>query len=328
MPEAMIKVESLKKNYRQVEALKSISFEVRKGTVFGLIGRNGAGKTTTMNIIAGLLRFDEGKIYLKGMDLLKEKAALKKIIGYLPETPAFYDYMNAYEYLSFIGGILEVDLKAMPGKIEELRKMAHLTKKQASRRISGYSRGMKQRLALATAFMERPEILLLDEPASALDPEGRLEMLELIEDLKSEDVTIFLSTHILNDAERVCDRICIIDEGKILINKELEELKKEYIQPIFDIEFEKDPAVQENALKKIEWIWEVKTCGKMLSIYPKDMETARKNMLGAIIEVKGDNEVLSFNIRKSTLEDIFIRMVNQNNGNGCKKGMSSRYADI
>ncbi len=320
MPEAMIKVENLKKNYGNVKALKSISFEVEKGAVFGFIGRNGAGKTTTMNILAGLMNFDEGKIYIKGKDLLKEKAALKNSIGYLPETPAFYDYMSAYEYLSFMGRILEVDLKSMPGKIEKLRKMAHLTKKQASRRISGYSRGMKQRLALAAAFMERPEILLLDEPASALDPEGRLEMLELIESFKNEDITIFLSTHILNDAERVCDRICIIDEGNILINKELEELKKEYIQPIFDVEFEKDPSAQVDAIKKTGWIDNIKASGRILSIYPKDIKTAREKMLGLINEIKEDNEVLSYYIRKSTLEDIFIRMIKQNNVNGYKKG--------
>jgi ABC-2 type transport system ATP-binding protein len=320
MPEAMIKVKNLKKNYRNVEALKSISFEVQKGSVFGFIGRNGAGKTTTMNILAGLIGFDEGKIYIKGKDLLRKKAALKNVIGYLPETPAFYDYMNAYEYLTFIGSILEVDLHLMQEKIDKLRKMVHLTKKQASRRISGYSRGMKQRLALAAAFIKRPEILLLDEPASALDPEGRLEMLELIEGLKNEDITIFLSTHILNDAERVCDRICIIDEGNILINKELEELKKEYIQPIFDIEFEKDPSAQVDTLIKTGWIENVRASGRMLSIYPKDIKTARKNMLGLINEIKEDNEVLSYYIRKSTLEDIFIRMVRQNNANGSIKG--------
>ena len=262
----MIEVVNLKKNYGRFEALKSISFEVEKGSVFGFIGRNGAGKTTTMNILTGLIRFDEGKISIKGKDFLKNKRELTKSIGYLPETPTFYNYMNAYEYLKFIGEIIGYEVK----NISKLLEMVKLTK-QKKKRIGAYSRGMKQRLALAVAFMNSPEILFLDEPASALDPEGRVEMLELIEGLKDEKITIFLSTHILNDAERVCDRICIIDEGKILLTKSLSELHKTYIQPIFDIEFEEDPKDGINLLKKLKWIESVKENGHKISLYVKIM---------------------------------------------------------
>lgn len=301
----MIEVVNLKKNYGRFEALRSISFEVEKGSVFGFIGRNGAGKTTTMNILTGLIRFDEGKISIKGKDFLKNKRELTKSIGYLPETPTFYNYMNAYEYLKFIGEIIGYEVK----NISKLLEMVKLTK-QKKKRIGAYSRGMKQRLALAVAFMNSPEILFLDEPASALDPEGRVEMLELIEGLKDEKITIFLSTHILNDAERVCDRICIIDEGKILLTKSLSDLHKTYIQPIFDIEFEEDPKDRINLLKKLKWIESVKENGHKISLYVKDIDYAKKEILKELS--KFNTNVISYQIRKSTLEDIFMRMIGKN----------------
>lgn len=305
----MIKVVGLKKSYGRLEALKSISFEVEKGSVFGFIGRNGAGKTTTMNILTGLIKFNGGKIFIKGKDFLKNKQELVRSIGYLPETPTFYNYMNAYEYLNFIARILGCDLKKTRKSVGKLLEMVKLTK-QGKRRIGGYSRGMKQRLALAVAFMNSPEILFLDEPASALDPEGRVEMLELIESLKDNKITIFLSTHILNDAERVCDRICIIDEGKILLTKNLSELHETYIQPIFDVEFEEDPKNEVDLLKKLSWIESIKENGRRISIYVKDIDYAKSEILKEISKL--NTNVTSYQIRKSTLEDIFMRIVSKN----------------
>lgn len=305
----MIKVVGLKKSYGRLEALKSISFEVEKGSVFGFIGRNGAGKTTTMNILTGLIKFNGGKIFIKGKDFLKNKQELVRSIGYLPETPTFYNYMNAYEYLNFIARIIGCDLKKSSKSVGKLLEMVKLTK-QGKRRIGGYSRGMKQRLALAVAFMNSPEILFLDEPASALDPEGRVEMLELIESLKDNKITIFLSTHILNDAERVCDRICIIDEGKILLTKNLSELHETYIQPIFDVEFEEDPKNEVDLLKKLSWIESIKENGRRISIYVKDIDYAKSEILKEISKL--NTNVTSYQIRKSTLEDIFMRIVSKN----------------
>ena len=300
----MIKVVGLKKNYGRVEALKSISFEVDKGSVFGFIGRNGAGKTTTMNILTGLIKFNDGKIFIKGKDFQKNKRELLKSIGYLPETPTFYDYMSGYEYLRFIGEIIgyeEINII----KLLEMVKLA----KQKKKRIGAYSRGMKQRLALAVAFMGNPEILFLDEPASALDPEGRMEMLELIEGLKDEKITILLSTHILNDAEKVCNKICIIDEGKILLTEDLSQLYKSYIQPIFDVEFEGEPKGKIDLLKKLKWVESIKENGHKISIYIKDMDYAKKEILKELSKL--NTSVVSYQIKKSTLEDIFMRMVRQ-----------------
>ncbi len=303
----MIKVVDLKKSYGKIEALKSISFEVEKGSVFGFIGRNGAGKTTTMNILTGLMRFDKGKIFIMDKDFIKNKNELIKKIGYLPETPTFYNYMNAYEYLGFIGKITGYGQEDIKKHTEELLEKVKLGK-NARRRIGGYSRGMKQRLALAVAILKDPEILFLDEPSSALDPEGRLEMLGLIDNLKDNKITIFLSTHILSDAERVCDTICIIDEGKILLTEKLSKLYEKYIQPVFDIEFEGVPKAEAGILRKLDWVEDIVENGKKISLQVGDIKHAGKEILAELSKL--DMNIISYQIRKRTLEDIFIGMVN------------------
>ncbi len=303
----MIKVVDLKKSYGKIEALKSISFEVEKGSVFGFIGRNGAGKTTTMNILTGLMRFDKGKIFIMDKDFIKNKNELIKKIGYLPETPTFYNYMNAYEYLGFIGKIIGYGQEDIKKRTDDLLEMVKLGK-NARRRIGGYSRGMKQRLALAAAILKGPEILFLDEPSSALDPEGRLEMLDLIDDLKDNKITIFLSTHILSDAERVCDTICIIDEGKILLAEKLSKLYEKYIQPVFDIEFEGIPKAEAGILRKLDWVEDIVENGKNISLQVEDIKHAGKEILAELSKL--DMNIVSYQIRKRTLEDIFIGMVN------------------
>jgi ABC-2 type transport system ATP-binding protein len=305
----MIKVENLIKNYGKFKALKFISFEVEKGVVFGFIGRNGAGKTTTMNILTGLMGFNGGKIIIDGKDLTRNTGELSKYIGYLPEAPSFYEYMNSYEYLDLIGGLLNTVSRQKKERIQELLEMVRL-KKDAKRKIGGYSRGMKQRLALAVAIFDKPPILFLDEPSSALDPEGRREMLALIEELKDRDTTIFLSTHILSDAERVSGTICIIDEGKILLTESLEGLYKKHMHPVFDIEFEAKPEKEINMLKGMDWVKNINSTGNKLSMEVNNMEKAKSQILK---KLSGSaDSITSYQIRKMKLEDIFIGTVKEN----------------
>jgi ABC-2 type transport system ATP-binding protein len=301
----LIKVVDLKKSYGRIEALKGISFEVKQGSVFGFIGKNGAGKTTTMNILTGLMRFDSGKVFIKDLDFTKNKEKILKSIGYLPELPVFYDYMSGREYLNFIGEITGQEIKKLNQNILHLLETVNL-KNQSKRRISGYSRGMKQRLALAVAIMNDPEILFLDEPASALDPEGRMEMLELIENLNAQNITIFLSTHILNDAERVCDKICILDDGRIILDDKLSDLYDRYMQPVFDIEFENDIKDEVEIFSKLKWIDSIKTSGRIISLTVNNIKNAKSEILKIISSL--NNFVSSFQIRKSSLEDIFMKL--------------------
>lgn len=305
----MIKVVNINKKYGDFEVLKNISFEIKKGTIYGFLGPNGAGKTTTMNILSGLIDFNGGEIYLDGEDFKKNKRQLLRKVGYLPQNPVFYNYMNANEYLHFIGEIANISEKNIKERTIELLDIVKL-RPAAKRKIGQYSGGMKQRLGIAVALFNKPEIVFLDEPTSKLDPEGRMEILEFIKDLKSAGTTVFLSTHILSDVERVCDNVSILDRGQILISDNLENLKNKYIQPIFDIEFEKQYVNIDKILLGFKWVESVSILGNKVSIYVNNLDIAKSELLKLLVQ--GENNVLSYNLRKSNLEDIFIRLVNKN----------------
>lgn len=303
----MLKVVNLTKRYGTLEVLKGISFEIKKGSIYGFLGPNGAGKSTTMNILSGLIDFNGGEIYLGKQDFVKNKRKLLKRVGYLPQSPVFYGYMTAVEYLTFIGELGGMEGEKKKNRIMELLEVVKLSE-SANRRIGTYSGGMKQRLGLAAALFNSPEFVFLDEPTSALDPEGRMEVLEFIRGLKKSGTTVFFSTHILNDIERVCDEVSILSEGKILVSDNLENLKKKYIQPIYDIEFEDDTRELENRFKSVPWIQKTVTKKNKAAVYVSDMDRAKRELLGLI--ARESNPVISFNLRRSNLEDIFIRLVN------------------
>lgn len=303
----MLKIENLTKKYGDFEVLKNISFQVPKGCIYGFLGKNGAGKSTTMNILTGLINYNAGDIFINGKDFSTNKRQLLKTIGYLPQAPVFYGYMTGYEYLKFIGNLGGMSSKEISIRTDEVLQIVELKSEAAKRKLSGYSGGMKQRFGIAVALFNHPEILFLDEPTSALDPEGRMEVLSLIENLKTEGITVFLSSHILNDIERVCSEVSILDEGKILISSNLKELQKNYIQPIFDVEVEGDISNLTETLLRQSFIENIKSSNKLLSIYVKNIDEGRKELLKLI--AASNSTVLSYNIRKSNLEDIFMRMV-------------------
>jgi len=305
----MIKVVNLTKNYGNLEVLKNISFEIKQGRIYGFLGQNGAGKTTTMNILTGLINYNSGEIYYDNLDFKQNKYKLLPRVGYLTQDPVFYNFMNAFEYLKFIGEINKLPKSKIKTRSEELLEIVKLLP-SAKRRIGGYSGGMKQRLGIAVALFNNPEVLFLDEPTSALDPEGRVEVLELIAELKNQGKTVFLSTHILNDVEIVCDEVSIIDNGQILLSQKLEDLKRNYVQPIYDIEFEDECSLTERELFKQAWVNGVKTQKNRMSVYVTDINKSKSEMFKVLVESK--NSVLGFNLRNSTLEDIFLRLVNKN----------------
>jgi ABC-2 type transport system ATP-binding protein len=307
----MLKVKNLVKNYGDLNVLKNISFEVEKGKTYGFLGQNGAGKTTTMNILTGLINFNGGEIYLAGEKFDKSKRHLLKKVGYLPQSPVFYGYMTAYEYLAFIGELSGMSSTEIKSRSNELIEIMGL-KDAARRKVGGYSGGMKQRFGLAVALLNKPELLILDEPTAALDPEGRAEILNLINTLKKGGITVFLSTHILSDVERICDEVSIIHKGEILISDNLQHLKNQYIQPVYDVEFDKDCTDLKPILSGIPWIQKIKIADHKANIYVNSLDESKKELFRILSEY--DNTCISYNLRKSDLEDIFIRLVN-NNGN-------------
>ena len=298
----MINVRGLKKDFKSFQALKGIDLNVKKGEVYGFIGHNGAGKSTTMNILAGLSRPNAGECLVNGMDVRRVRHPGDLNVGYLPEDPRFYPWMTAQETLSYLG---ESNAIANRKRLEEMLSWVGL-KDAANRRVGGFSRGMKQRLGIASALMHDPELLILDEPSSALDPEGRSDVLRLIGELKQMGKTVFFSTHILSDVERICDTVGIIASGKMVMEKPLEEMQKDHILPIFDIELASP--IPPHALGKLQGlagVMDIRNAENNLSIYVKDTALLSKQLMAFF--AGEEIPVLSFGLHKHTLEDIFMK---------------------
>jgi ABC-2 type transport system ATP-binding protein len=196
----------------KVEALKGVSLAIEKGEVFGFLGPNGAGKTTTIKILMGLINKDSGSAEIMGRDCTSPLS--RKNVGYLPENPSFYDYLNAEEYLTFTGKTFGMNAELLKERMENVLKLFELWDDR-KRRIREYSKGMVQRLGLSQALLHDPEVYILDEPMSGLDPIGRALVKNVIRDLKSKGKCVFFSTHITDDVEAVCDRVGIISKGGI-----------------------------------------------------------------------------------------------------------------
>lgn len=218
----ILTIENLKMRFGDFTVLNGLSLRVPEHCIYGFLGQNGAGKTTTMKLILGLLRPSGGKITVCGEPVTYGETKTNRLVGYLPDVPAFYGYMSAMEYLTLCGRIAGLDKSQTQKKSRELLELVGLSK--GKKRISGYSRGMKQRLGIAQALLSSPRLLICDEPTSALDPVGRNDVLSILERVKSE-TTVLFSTHILPDAERVCDRVAILNDGRLKCDGTLSELK-------------------------------------------------------------------------------------------------------
>jgi len=197
-----------------VEALKGLNLSVKQGEVLGFLGPNGAGKSTTIKCLMGLIRPTEGSATILGRDITSPEARMR--VGYLPENPAFYDYLSAEEYLLFVGRVFGMSEDLLAQRCEEMLKLLELWEHR-KRLIRTYSKGMVQRVGLAQVLLHDPAIYILDEPMSGLDPIGRALVKEIILDLKKRGKCVFFSTHITDDVEKICDRVAVINKGKLLV---------------------------------------------------------------------------------------------------------------
>ena len=221
----MISVTGLKKDYGTVPALKGISFDILPGEFFGLLGPNGAGKTTTISILSTLLRPDEGDIVLAGLDLKGDPGNCKKKMGVVPQEIALYNELSAYANLIFWGSLYGVRKAELKTRIDQTLQWLGLFERRNDK-VKTYSGGMKRRVNIAAALLHRPKILFMDEPTVGIDPQSRNLIFEVVEKLHQEGMTIVYTTHYMEEAERLCDRIAIIDNGEIIAQGTLEELKR------------------------------------------------------------------------------------------------------
>ena len=221
----MIRIEGFTKRFGELEAVHDLSLRVPEGVIFGLIGPNGAGKTTTFRFLATLLKPTSGRAFINGVDVVKNYAQVRRLIGYMPDEIGVYEGMRVSEYLDFFAAAYGIPLRKRPGLIKDVLDLLDLTVKRDDF-VEGLSRGMRQRLALAKTLLHDPKALILDEPASGLDPRARLEIKELLKELRRMGKTIIISSHILTELADLCDHIGILERGRLLAAGPMDEIRK------------------------------------------------------------------------------------------------------
>ncbi|MBR3301021.1 MAG: ABC transporter ATP-binding protein [Clostridia bacterium] len=220
----MLKIDHLTKVYGDVKAVDDLCLEVGPGEIYGFIGHNGAGKTTTLKSIAGILKFEKGDIFIDGVSVLKDPIACKKKIAYIPDNPDLYDFMSGNEYLNFIADIFGMPANTRLEKIKKFSEIFELTDDLASP-VSSYSHGMKQKLAIISAFIHDPKLIIMDEPFVGLDPKAAHSLKELMNELCEAGGSIFFSTHVLDVAEKLCRKVAVIKQGKLIKSGTMDEVK-------------------------------------------------------------------------------------------------------
>lgn len=220
----MIKVKALSKSFEDIKAVNNISFDIKKGEIFGLLGPNGAGKSTTLNMLSHLLEPDSGEVRIDGVNLFENKNSCKMVIGVVPQEISLYGNLSAYDNLMFWGSLYGLSASALKPKVEEVLNLVGLSDRKNDF-IKTYSGGMKRRINIASAILHEPKILLMDEPTVGVDPQSRNYIFEIIENLNKYGMTIVYTTHYMEEAERLCDTIAIIDQGTIVEKGTLDELR-------------------------------------------------------------------------------------------------------
>ncbi|HEY6080410.1 MAG TPA: ABC transporter ATP-binding protein [Polyangiaceae bacterium] len=304
MTEAVIRVEGLKKEFRQglfmrrVQAVKDISFRVERGDIFGFLGPNGAGKTTTIKMLTGLIRPSAGKAELFGEPVPSRRALAR--IGFLPENPYVYPYLTPTEFVELCGRLSGLSSAAARSRCRQVLNQVGIAY-AADRPVRRLSKGMLQRTGLAAALVADPELLILDEPMSGLDPVGRKEVRDLIVDERKRGRTIFFSTHILNDVETLCDRVTILRKGEVVVTGAIGELLRRDVRRS-EVTFSGDFAAFASELEG-EGL-EVQRIGGLLSVVVEGSDTLNRLLERALAAKLSIEELVS---RQETLEDLFVR---------------------
>ncbi len=220
----MLKITDFTKKFDNKVAVDNLSLHIQPGEIYGFIGHNGAGKTTTLKACCGIMKFDQGEILIDGKSVKNEPVECKKNIAYIPDNPDLYEFMTGYQFLNFIADIFRVDEKLRNQRIEKYAEEFELTK-ELSQLISGYSHGMKQKLAIIAAWIHEPKLIIMDEPFVGLDPKASHILKEMMKELCERGGAIFFSTHVLEVAEKLCDKVAIIKQGRLIRSGTMESVK-------------------------------------------------------------------------------------------------------
>ena len=307
--EPVITARGLTKRFGPVLALDGLELDVPEGSVFGLLGPNGAGKTTTLRILTGLARASSGSATVAGIQVGLDRPELQHTLGYLDQDPRFYPWMTGRELLQLVGRLQGIDGDELPRRVADGLERAGLLA-ASERRIGGYSGGMRQRLGIAQALLHRPQVLFLDEPVSSVDPEGRRDLLELISELGSEATVVF-STHVLSDVERICDRVAILDRGRLVTEGLLDDLLAAHARPVYRIE--PDPHQDASVTRLVDrlraepWATDVVASEGRVRVSVGDAAIAAASILPVLAE--SGVRLRSFERARPTLEEVFLDLV-------------------
>jgi len=298
---AVIRVKDLRKIYSGTPAVDGVSFEVEKGEIFGLLGPNGAGKTTTVEMIEGLRTTDSGSISILGMDQAKNPQQIKEQIGIQLQIPSLLPLLNVEEIIDLFGGVYK---KCLPTK--QLIKMVSLddSSKVLSKNLSG---GQAQRLSVAMALVNDPQIVFLDEPSTGLDPQARRNLWSVIEEMREQGKTIILTTHFMEEAEKLCDRLVIMDQGRIVAEGGPQELIDTYFKESA-IQFEADISIPLELFKGLPGVIDAARDNNEVVVYSNDVQTTIAEILRLAQTNGTSGKLKNLHVRQSTLEDVFLKI--------------------
>ena len=291
-----IEVQNISKSYGTQKALDKVSFSVKKGEIVGFLGPNGAGKSTLMKILTTYINADEGVATVNGNDVKEAQLQVQQSVGYLPEHNPLYLDLYVREYLAFNADVYKV----APSRIEEVIQLTGLSP-ESHKKIGQLSKGYRQRVGLATALLHNPEVLILDEPTTGLDPNQLVEIRNVIKSV-GKDKTVFLSTHIMQEVEAICDRVIIIDQGKIVTDKKLDKLVAEEKEQIIEVEFDK--AIEADLLANLTHIKTYQNNGDNLWLLTFNTEEDMRPNLFDFAQANG-LKTLQISLKSKNLEQIF-----------------------
>ena len=302
----MLKVENLYKNFGNIAAVDGISFKVKRGEVFGLLGPNGAGKSTTISIISTLLPPTEGEIFFEGESIFKNSKNLRQKLGIVPQDIALYPTLTGYENLRFWGNLYGLKGAELKERINEVADIIGLNERLKDK-VKKYSGGMKRRLNIGAALLHKPDLLIMDEPTVGIDPQSRSHILDTVLKLSAQGMTIIYTTHYMEEAEELCSRICIMDEGKIIASgtkQELVELVKERTR--INIKLDKITGNMPQIFKEIPGVSDAAVLDDTVTLFGENGDILLAEIISRISEEK--SKIRSLDIQKPDLEAVFLHL--------------------
>jgi len=310
--EFAIETNDLTKRYGSLTAVNKLNLKVKTNTIHGFLGPNGAGKTTTIKLLVGLLKPDEGTISIFGQEVVGDRPDVRLRMGYMPELPKFPKHLTGYELLDIYGKMYGLNVQERREQVPRLLEMVGL-KDRGNDRIGKYSKGMQQRIGIAQALINNPELVIMDEPSLGLDPVGMVEVREIMKAIAKRGMTVFISSHLLHEVQQVCSDITVINRGITIASDTLENLSNQLLGPsTLEVEVTKLTDVIVKNVKKLPFVSSVSKEDNKLVIQVEKQEDVRPQVSEAV--TKSGGVIVTMNLKERNLEDVFMKLIIKSKG--------------